>query len=154
MPFNPKGTVKIEKCEQKFPSETNSDTEYVLRFKMQGMSSALCAAVLGAESAADVELALFRSADEDPEQNSKLMGVDSIKCSTTWHGKHTLKIKGFPSIRVDKVYKFELKPRGFAKCDGAFSIVICNPPQGYFENLSSETDIYLEHDAELFDTED
>ena len=157
MPFNPKGKAQIQNIAIKRGTADDATVSLYIDFKMEDMPATVVASALGAEDPADVVRSLFRPISQDAEQNSKFMGLHSINCSAIWEDKHAIKIHGLCPVRVHKVNKVVVVPRGFAKFDGRFSVTIQQPPQGFVENLAehlnTELDIDLEHDAELFDKE-
>lgn len=158
MPFNPKGKAQIQNITIKRGTADDATVSLYIDFKMEDMSATVVASALGAEDPADVVRSLFRPVSEDAERNSKFMGLRSIDCSAVWEDKHAISISGLRTVRVHKVSKVNLVPRGFAMFDGRFSITIQQPPQGFVENLAehlnTELEINLEHDAELFDKSD
>lgn len=158
MPFNPKGKAQIQNITIKRGSSDDATVSLFIDFKMEDMPASVVASALGAEDPADVERSLFRPISEDAERNSKFMGLRSIDCSATWEDKHAISISGLRTVRVHKVSKIHIVPRGFAKFDARFSITIQQPPTGFVENLAeqlnTEIEINLEHDAELFDEQE
>lgn len=158
MPFNPKGKAQINGITIKRGTADDATVSVYIDFKMEDVPATVVASALGAEDPADVERSLFRPVSEDADRNSKFMGLRSLDCSASWEDKHAISISGLRTVRVHKVGKVVLVPRGFAKFDARFSITIQQPPQGFVENLAehlnTELEINLEHDAELFDKND
>jgi hypothetical protein len=155
MPFNVSGIAKVLKID---PKKGTSDDAHVLlavKLKVEDVPASAITAALGAESAADIETALFKPKSVDADQNSRFLGLKHIACEASWDSKHTITFAGFREIRVAKVGAVQIRPRGYLKCDVTFVVTIEQPPQGYQEQLTEYLQrtlrVELQHDRELFD---
>jgi len=153
MPFQVTGISTIKHLNIRRGTSDDATVSIDIKFEMEDVPVAAAAAALGAESPADVELALFRPVSIDAERNARFMGVKYIRCSASWEEKHALTIKGLRTVRASRVGKIEINPRHAGRFDAVFTVSIERPPQGYVEllaeMLSGRADITLEHDAEL-----
>lgn len=155
MPFNVSGAALVKKIDPRKGTSDDSHVSIAVKLRVEDVPAANITAALGAESAEDVETALFKPASVDADRNTRFLGLKSIACEASWEGKHTIKFFGLREVRVAKVGTIQIRPRGYCKCDVTFVVVIDQPPQGYLEQLSESINkalrVDLTHDKELFD---
>lgn len=155
MPFNVSGAALVKKIDPRKGTSDDSHVSIAVKLKVEDVPAANITAALGADSADDIETALFKPASVDADRNSRFLGLKAIACEASWEGKHTIKFFGLREVRVAKVGTITIRPRGYCKCDVTFVVVIDQPPQGYLEQLSEYINkslrVDLEHDKELFD---
>jgi hypothetical protein len=91
----------------------------------------------------------------DAEGNPKFLGIGSLPVDEQWEGKHQVKISSLSRMRVTKLRKIKLKPRGGKKWDVGLQVQIEQPPENYIESIADKlhrsANVRLEHDNRELD---
>ena len=121
-----------------------------IKFEVGDVTCKQASGVLGAESPQEVEAAFFSKNGE-----KRFPGVVTIPIPFGFENKHEITIGDAKAMRVAKLFKVTIQPRGKGLFDCTFTVTIDSPPKAYMDavaaHLHEMVKVKLSQDAGLFD---